>query len=173
MSFNTPAAVWLVALTAGLLLSAMAHPAAGEFQIVWVQIGDAASSADTQQSRAGRRLFMASDVADMSLKQISVSKVEATPAVTVLVVGERFCVTALTIVATGPDHVPVKGAPLSVSIRQDHRDALGLDRREDDICVRPSVAGEYPMRFTSVLPATDGTNRGAQIYLRVSPAPGG
>ena len=67
-----------------------------------------------------------------------------------------------------PDGSLVKQAPLSVAVRQDHRDALGIERGKDDICMRPIAAGEYPVRLTSVLPAKDGTARGAQIFLRVS-----
>jgi hypothetical protein len=34
--------------------------------------------------------------------------------------------------------------------------------------MRPSRKGEYPIRFTSKLPAPDDTLRGAQVFLRAS-----
>ena len=34
--------------------------------------------------------------------------------------------------------------------------------------MRPASPGEYPVRFTSKLPAPDDTLRGAQIFLRAS-----
>jgi hypothetical protein len=77
--------------------------------------------------------------------------------------------------ALGPERQLVDGAPLSISIRQDHKQRLGMNRSKRDICVRPNQAGEYPVRLTSMLPAKDGTIRGAQIFIRVSdsevPAP--
>jgi hypothetical protein len=45
---------------------------------------------------------------------------------------------------------------------------MGIQRGRKDICVRPAMAGEYPIRFTSVLPAKDGTMRGAQIFVRAA-----
>lgn len=159
-----------VAILAAALLTAVGvvlSVRAADFQIVWVVIGEAATSAGDQPVRAGRHLFMAPELADLSLKRVNVARVEAEPTVTNLAVGERFCLTSLKIIASGGDGSVVKHAPLSVSVRQDHRDALGLQRRKDDICVQAASAGEYPIRFTSLLPALDGTARGAQIFLRV------
>jgi hypothetical protein len=34
--------------------------------------------------------------------------------------------------------------------------------------MKPVEAGEYTVRLTSMLPAQDGTMRGAQIFIRVS-----
>src|SRR5690606_1396909 len=67
-----------------------------------------------------------------------------------------------------PGKQPVGGAPLSISVRQDHRNQLGLSRSKRDICLRPSEAGEYPLGLTRRVPARDGTTRGAQAYMRVS-----
>lgn len=139
-----------------------------DFQIVWVTVGDASTVSGGQPVRAGRHLFMASDLAQFALKQVSVARVEVSPEITELAIGERFCLTSLKITAVGDDRAQVKQAPLSVSVRQDHRDTLGLERRKNDICVRPVAAGEYPIRFTSLVPAADGTTRGAQIFLRVA-----
>lgn len=161
--FRMPVCLWM------LLLAGMTAVAA-DFQIVWVTIGDAETSAGDSPPRAGRHLFMAADLTAMSLKQVSVTRVDVTPVVSTLTVGQRFCLTSLQMAARAPDGGLVKKAPLSISVRQDHRDALGFERGKDDICVRPIATGEYPIRFTSVLPATDGTTRGAQIFLRVSEA---
>ena len=153
--------VWALLLLAGVTTGT-------DFQIVWVTIGDAETSAADGPARAGRHLFMASDLTDMSLKQISVARIDVTPVISTLAVGQRFCLTSLRMAAMAPDGSPVKQAPLSVAVRQDHRDTLGIELGKNDICMRPIAAGEYPVRLTSVLPAKDGTARGAQIFLRVS-----
>lgn len=140
---------------------------AADFQIVWVTIGDAAAVSGGSPVRAGRHLFMASELAQFALRQVSVARVEVSPEIKDLAIGERFCLTSLRITAVDGQREPVKQAPLSVSVRQDHRDTLGLERRKNDICVRPIAAGEYPIRFTSLVPAADGTTRGAQMFLRV------
>lgn len=136
------------------------------FQIVWVVIGEAASGTDKGSPHAGRQLFMASDL--MSKANIKVEQVEVDPAITQLTVGQRLCLTAMNIRVLGPRRKLIEGAPLSIAVRQDHRERLGLRRNNKDICVLPNAAGEYPMRLTSMLPAQDGTMRGAQVFIRVS-----
>jgi hypothetical protein len=138
------------------------------FQIVWVVIGEAASVAGNEPAHAGRQLFKAADLVERSLANVKVEQVEVVPVVYQLTVGQRLCLTELDIRAVGAGGHLVQGAPLSVSVRQDHKHHLGLSRSKRDICLRPSEAGEYPLRLTSMLPARDGTTRGAQVYLRVS-----
>ena len=104
------------------------------------------------------------------MDQIFVSELDVEPKVSELTVGDRFCLTSLRINATGQNREPVKRAPLSVSVRQDHRNVLALKSRRQDICVQPEVAGEFPIRFTSLIPAADGTTRVAQVFLRVHEA---
>jgi hypothetical protein len=159
--------VWLTGI-ALLSLSGWLQAQIADFQIVWVIVGDVATTAGDRPVEAGKHLFMANDLADLSLDQIRIARVDADPAVTELKVGDRFCLSSLRIVASEADKAVVKGAPLSVSVRQDHRDSLQLRYTRRDICMRPVLAGEYPVRFSSLLPAEDGSTRGAQIYLRVS-----
>lgn len=154
----------------GLLLAA-GYPGtalcAASYQIVWVVIGEAAAAAGDQPVSAGRHLFMAPELAAFSLRNVTVTRVDVQPETTRLAVGQRFCLTSLKISASGPDRSMVQRAPLSISIRQDHKDELNLERHKDDICIRPKVAGEFPIRFTSLLPAADGSMRGAQVFVRV------
>lgn len=163
---------WRAALMAMGLAGAWAlSPAAGAqspFQIVWVIIGEASSASDTDPAHAGRQLFMASDLVSKSLANVKVEQVEVAPVVSKLTVGQRLCFTQMSIRTTGPGQESVGGAPLSISVRQDHKQRLGLSRSKRNICMRPNEAGEYPVRLTSMLPARDGTTRGAQVYLRVS-----
>jgi len=154
-------------LAMGLMLGGSGARAQADFQIVWVVIGEAAGAVPNEPLRAGRHLFMASELAAFSLQHVQVAKVEAQPPVVELAVGEQFCVTSLNIAASTATGTPVKHAPLTISVRQDHKEALGLDRRKDDICVKGISAGEFAMRFTSMLPAKDGTTRGAQVFLRI------
>jgi hypothetical protein len=162
---------WTVALMVALsTMACAASPAVraqSPFQIVWVVIGEAASASGEDPAHAGRQLFMASDLVSKSLANIKVEQVEVTPVVNHLAVGERLCLTQMDIRALGPGKEPIGGAPLSISVRQDHKQRLGLSRGKRDICLRPTEAGEYPVRLTSMLPAHDGSTRGAQVYLRV------
>lgn len=165
---------WVYGFALGILLVA-SWPGtalrAADFQIVWVVIGEAAASAGDQPVNVGRHLFMASELAAFSLRNVTIARIDAEPVITRLAVGQRFCLSSLRITASGPDRSMVKHAPLSISIRQDHKDALDLERRKDNICVRPTIAGEFPIRFTSLLPAADGSTRGAQIFVRVHDSP--
>lgn len=156
----------------GALLTAAAGWQASDaqtaYQIVWVVIGEASSSTDNGSAHAGRQLFMASDLVAKSLANVKIEQVDVTPSITELEIGERLCVSAMNIRALGPHRELVDGAPLSISVRQDHKQRLGLRRSKRDICVKPNEPGEYPVRLTSMLPAQDGTMRGAQIFIRVS-----
>jgi hypothetical protein len=154
-----------MALTGLLIASAGAQNA---YQIVWVVIGEASSVSDKEASHAGRQLFMASDLVSKSLANVKVEQVDVTPSVHHIVIGERLCLASMDIRTLGPGKEAVPEAPLSISVRQDHKQQLGLNRTKRDICVKPTAAGEYPMRLTSLLPARDGTMRGAQMYIRVS-----
>lgn len=139
-------------------------------QIVWVVIGEAAGASPKEPVRAGRHLFMAKELADFTLKHILVARVDAQPEVVELGVGERFCVTSLNLAAFTAAGEVVKGSPMTVSVRQDHKEPMGLDRSKKDICMKGVSAGEYPIRFSSLLPAKDGTSRGAQVFVRVRDA---
>ena len=152
----------------GVLAAPSFASAQSPFQIVWVVIGEASSASGKEPPHAGRQLFMASDLVARSLANVRVEEVEVVPVIHQLAVGQRLCLTQLNIRTTGPGRQPVGGAPLSISVRQDHKLQLGLSRSKRDICLRPSEAGEYPVRLTSILPARDGTTRGAQVYIRVS-----
>jgi hypothetical protein len=160
-------------LTMLMLLLAISVPGPaqaqdGPFQIVWVVIGEASSASDKDPAHAGRQLFMASDLMSKSMANVKVEQVEVDPVINQLAVGQRLCLAKMSIRTTGPDKESVGGAPLSISVRQDHKPRLGLTRSKRDICLQPTEAGEYPVRLTSMLPARDGTTRGAQVYLRVS-----
>jgi hypothetical protein len=149
------------------LLPAVAATQTADFQIVWINVGEVAAATDSKPVRAGRQLFMAPDLVQFSLDKVTVSRVDVEPAVIALKPGERFCLTSLQVVAHSEDRTEVANAPLSVSVRQDQRERLEMKRAKSDICFRPMSPGEYPVRFNSLLPARDGTTRGAQIFLRV------
>jgi hypothetical protein len=147
-----------------------ANPTAGQttdFQIVWINVGEMAAAVG-EPARAGRQLFMAPDLVDFSLKKVTIAKVNVEPAVVPLQVGERFCLTSLQVRATSEDRSEVKDAPITVHVRQDQRERLAIQRGKKDICFNPTSSGEYPVRLNSLLPARDGTTRGAQIFLRVA-----
>jgi hypothetical protein len=159
-----------IALGALLAAAAAGHVSEAQtsYQIVWVVIGEASSATDKGSAQAGRQLFMASDLVERSLANVKIEQVDVSPAITQLNIGDRLCLSAMNIRALGPERELVGQAPLSISVRQDHKQRLGLKRSKRDICVKPNEPGEYPVRLTSMLPAKDGTIRGAQIFIRVS-----
>lgn len=161
-------ALALSLVTALMMMIGGARPALAqaEFQIVWVVIGEAATAGDKRAGRTGRQLFLASDLLQMTLDNVKVTRIDVEPVIVEIGVGEEMCLSGLTMHAFGPDQQPIGGAPLSIAIRQDHKERLGLKRSKRDICVRPADVGEYPVRLTSLLPAPDGTMRGAQVFLR-------
>jgi hypothetical protein len=166
--FSRSCAGLMAIVWAGLWTVSPTISAQSPFQIVWVIIGEASSASDTDPAHAGRQLFMASDLVARSLANVKVELVEVAPVVSTLAVGQRLCFTQMSIRTTGPGKEAVGGAPLSISVRQDHKQRLGLRRSRSNICLQPTEAGEYPLRLTSMLPARDGTTRGAQVFLRVS-----
>lgn len=95
-----------------------------------------------------------------------VVRVDAQPAIVEIAAGKQVCISALQLSAFGPDGRALAGAPLELAVRQDHKPQLQLTRPNGDICMRPAQPGEYPIRFTSKLPAPDDTVRGAQVFLR-------
>jgi hypothetical protein len=135
-----------------------------------VVVGEAEANVGKQPVRVGRHLFMASELLDYSMKSVKVSRIDVSPAVSQVVIGTRLCVSSLSITAYDSEARILERAPLSISVRQDQKQKLALKRDKNDICVSPNEAGEYPMRFASLLPARDGTTRGAQIFLRVAEA---
>jgi hypothetical protein len=151
----------------GALTAAVAQT---NFQIVWVTIGEVVTAGDRSDTRAGKQLFSASDLVARSLANIKVARVEVEPSVIEIFEGERICLSKLQVRATGAGRESIEQAPLSVSVRQDHRQRLGLKRTPRDICFEPHEPGEYPVRVTSLLPARDGSTRGAQLFIRVGDA---
>ncbi|MDY6946716.1 MAG: hypothetical protein SXG53_13420 [Pseudomonadota bacterium] len=162
---------WIAGLTAAVLAVGVMSPVLGQtqptYQIVWVVIGEASSASEQDPAHAGRQLFMASELMAKNLAKVKIEQVEVVPVVREITVGDRLCVTQMSIRTLGPGREPIGDAPLSISVRQDHKQRLGLSRSKRNICLRPNAAGEYPVRLTSLLPARDGTMRGAQVYIRV------
>ena len=97
-----------------------------------------------------------------------VVRVDVEPAIVSIAVGKQVCVSAFQLRAFAPDGRALAGVPLSIVIREDQKLPLQLTHPKGDLCMRPASPGEYPIRFTSKLPAPDDTQRGAQIYLRVT-----
>jgi hypothetical protein len=138
-----------------------------EFQIEWTVVGQAAGADAVRPVRAGKALFTTADISTLSLQNVRVARVDVQPVVLQVATGQQVCVPTLKIQAFDADGRTVGNAPLSIAVRRDHEKALELTRSKENVCVRPSAAGEYPLRFSSLLPAPDGTMRGAQAFMRV------
>ncbi len=124
-----------------------------DFKVVWSTLGEVPS--------AGK------DAAPIQ-RGAKVVRVDVQPAIVEVAAGTQVCISALQVHAFGPDGRALAGAPVTIAVREDHKQQLQLTRPKGDICMRPARQGEYPIRFTSKLPAPDDTLRGAQVFLRAS-----
>jgi hypothetical protein len=124
-----------------------------DFRISWTTIGEVASST------AGNAVAMQAGT--------KVARVDVQPTIVEVAVGKQVCLGSLQMLAFGADGRLIAGAPLVVAVRQDHKPQLQLTHAKG-ICMRPARKGEYPIRFTSKVPAADDTLRGAQVFLRVN-----
>lgn len=141
-----------VTLLAGCFAAAAVAQRA-DFKVLWSTLGEVVSTGkDVAKVQPGSKVM----------------RVDVEPAIVNIAVGRQLCLSSLQVRAIGPDSRPLAGAPLSISIREDQKVSLQLTHPKGDICMRPARAGEYPVRFTSKLPAPDGTRRGAQLFLRAS-----
>ena len=140
-----------VVLLASCLSAAVPAVFGQDFKVVWTPIGEVVS--------AGKEAIPIQ-------RGSKVVRVDVEPAILTLAVGKQLCLSSLQMRAFGPDGGALAGAPLSIEIRYDHKVRLQLTHPKGDICMRPASPGEYPIRFTSKLPAPDDTQRGAQVFLR-------
>jgi hypothetical protein len=138
-------------LVALCCLAAVPVSFAQDFKILWTTIGEVVS--------AGK------DTVPIQ-RSSKVVRVDVEPAIVPITVGKQTCISTLQVRAVGPDGRGLAGAPLTISVRDDQKLQLRLTRPSGDLCMRPESPGEYPIRFTSKLPAPDDTQRGAQIFLR-------
>ena len=139
----------LVLLTSSLA----AVPAASgqDFKVVWTPVGEVLSAGkEAAPVQRGSKIV----------------RVDVEPAIVTLAVGKQICLSTLQVRAFGPEGGALAGAPMTIEIRFDHKVQLQLTHPKGDICMRPSRAGEFPVRFTSKLLAPDSTQRGAQVFLR-------
>ena len=123
-----------------------------DFKVAWTNIGEAVSAADS--------------AAAAMQPGTKIARVDVQPMIVEVAVGKQVCISSMQIRAFGADGRPIAGAPLVISARQDHKPQLQLTRLQG-ICMRPVRSGEYPLRFTSKVPAPDDSLRGAQVFLRV------
>ena len=135
-------------LSAGCCLAAVAQ----DFKVAWSTVAEVVS--------AGK------DAVPVE-RSSKVVRVDVQPAELSVPLGKQVCISTLDVRAFTADGQALAGAPLTMTIREDQKLALQLTRPKGDFCVRPASPGEYPIRFTSKVPAPDATLRGAQIFLRV------
>jgi hypothetical protein len=142
------AAAWLAAC---LLSPTLGQSQSADFKIAWSTIGEMVSSAEKEAAPVQRGT--------------KIARVEVQPTIVEIAVGEQVCIASLRVRTLDADGRPVAGVPLSISVREDHKQPLQLTRSKG-ICVRPARSGEYPIRLSSKVPAADDTLRGAQIFVR-------
>jgi hypothetical protein len=154
------------ATSMALLLAATTLAPAADFDVIWREI------AHLRTSSPGRppivRRTSASPPANVS-SGVRVEQLLVEPSVVSAGVGERFCVSQLDIAAFNPKGERVASVPLIVEMQQEHLRQLSLGPQSNDVCFGAKRAGEYAIRFSSELSATDGTFRGAQVFVRVAP----
>ena len=140
------------AVLAGCLAAGPAVPAQSvDFKVVWSTLGEVLSTGkDAAPIQRGAKVV----------------RVDVQPEIVEVAAGTQVCVSALQVQAFDANGRALAGAPLTIAVREDHKQQLQLTRPKGDICMRPARQGEYPIRFTSKLPAPDDTVRGAQVFLR-------
>jgi hypothetical protein len=124
-----------------------------DFKVAWITIGETVSSAGNE--------------AAMIERGTKIARVDVQPTVVEVAVGKQVCIGSLQVRTFSAEGRPIAGAPLTIAVRQDHKLPLQLTHSKD-ICMRPARSGEYAIRFTSKVPASDDTLRGAQIFLRAT-----
>lgn len=140
-----------IVLLTGCFVAAVPAVFGQDLKVVWTPIGQVVS--------AGKEAVPIQ-------RGSKVVRVDVEPAIVTLAVGKQLCLSTLEVRAFGPNSSALAGAPMTIEIRFDHKVRLQLTHPKGDICMRPASAGEYPIRFTSKLPAPDDTQRGAQVFLR-------
>lgn len=125
----------------------------GDFKVAWTNVGEVATSAE------GAAVTMQ--------PATRVARVDVQPTIVEVAVGKQVCISSLQLRAFGADGRQIAGVPLQLAVRQDHKPQLQLTHLKG-LCMRPARKGEYPIRFTSKIPAADDTLRGAQVFLRAS-----
>jgi len=139
-----------------ILMAGLACPPLGlaqhtAFTIAWTNIGEVASQAP--------------DAAATVQRETRIARVDVQPTIVEVAVGKQICMSSFQVRAIAADGKLVAGVPMLLSVREDHRRQLQLTHLKG-ICMRPARSGEYPIRLTSKVPATDDTLRGAQVFLR-------
>jgi hypothetical protein len=99
---------------------------------------------------------------------VRVERVVASPSVVPTAVGKTVCLTQLDIATFDRQGGRRSGVPLVVDMRRDQLEHATVTTRNQDFCLRLDRAGEYAVRFTSQWAASDGTFRGAQVFIRAS-----
>jgi hypothetical protein len=137
-------AAWLVCPAAGMTQTV-------DFKVMWITLGQVMSLAGNEAATVQRGT--------------RVARVDVQPTIVEVAVGKQLCIGSLQVRAFGADGRAIAGAAVEIAVRQDHKPQLQVTHSKD-ICMRPARSGEYPIRFTSKLPAPDDTLRGAQVFLR-------
>lgn len=147
-----------------LLLLATAS-VAGEptFDVVWREVAQVRSNAPGASPKVQPVVANSPPAAG----NVRVNRVIVAPAIIHAQVGRPVCISGLDIAAFTDTGQRARAVPLTIDMQQNHLRKLSLDRKADDLCFRPSQSGEYAIRFSSKLPAEDGTLRGAQVFVRV------
>jgi hypothetical protein len=141
-----------VVLLIGCCLATVPPTGAQDFKVQWTPLGEVVSAGqDAVPIQRGAKVV----------------RVDVQPSILPVALGKQVCISALQVRAFGADGRALAGATLAIAIREDQKLQLQLTRPKGDLCMRPASPGEYPVRFTSKLPAPDDTLRGAQIFLRV------
>jgi hypothetical protein len=151
-------------LAFSLLLATSTVAAQGLPDIVWREIAQARSNAQgaspTVQSLASQ--------SPPSPESPKVDRVEIAPEIVRGSVGALVCISQLDIAAYTHAGERASAVPLSIDMQQQQLRKLTFSPKPNDLCFRPREPGEYAIRFSSKLPAADGTLRGAQVFVRVS-----
>jgi hypothetical protein len=138
--------IWAWAVTAAAAETA-------DFKLAWTNVGQVLSRAEKD--------------AVMLQHDVKIARVDVQPTILKVQTGKQVCIGALQVRTFDPDGHPIAAVPLDMAVREDQKLQLRITHTRG-VCMRPARQGEYPIRFTSKVPAADDTLRGAQIFLRAT-----
>lgn len=97
---------------------------------------------------------------------MKIERMSIEPAVVRTRVGSLVCLSQFDIVALGKAGERASSVPLELAMQEQQMRKLTFESKPKDLCFRPTQPGELALRLTSKVPASDGTYRGAQAFVR-------
>jgi hypothetical protein len=107
-------------------------------------------------------------LAQPATTRLKVDRIAVSPAIISSKVGKPVCIGQLDVAAYTDQGQRAPDVLLILDMQEEQLRNVTFSAKGKDLCLTPMRAGEFTLRFSSRVPAADGTFRGAQIFVRVS-----